>query len=74
MDPGLRSSLQALLHDFWKLLHFLSPLRGSVSVSAYPGLTPWASFLRRFAACVAGRADHPDLCLQLCIRCRKSDA
>ena len=29
---------------------FLSPLRGSAFTLAYPGLAPWAAFLRRFAA------------------------
>ncbi len=37
MDSGLRRSLQTLLHDFWKLLHFLSPLRGSAFDAAFPG-------------------------------------
>src|SRR4029077_11083918 len=32
------------------LMAFLSPLRGFIGLRFYPRLTPWAEFLRRFAA------------------------
>ncbi len=53
MDPRLRSSLQVPLHDFGKLLHYYSfAAKGALSSLpfAYPGLAPWATFLRRSAA------------------------
>ena len=37
----------------------LSPLRGWITFHFYPRLAPWAAFLRRFAARVAGRVPLP---------------
>ena len=73
MDSGLRRSLQTLLHDFWKLLHFLLPLRGSAFHAAFPGLASRAAFSRRLAACVAGHGDFLAQSIQSCMKCRKSD-